>query len=369
MTQAKPLIYLSFLTCLSSLFFWLIFYFKIPPKIGFPPVSLETLYSNYDGSNYLAISKCLYDKNCLAKNYSLPQPLEYYPAHLPAYPLIIKFFDLFTTGPKAMLLATLSGSIFLSLIFYQFLKLFLSPKESFWLSCLLLFFPARFFVLRQVGAPETWFIAATLASLYLFLTKKYWPSALFAVLAQWLKTPGIILFAAYGLHALFNRHQWKKYLPYVFVPLSIIPIFTFYHLQLNDFWAYFHSGDNFHLNPLPYLTFISTKSWLGTIWLEDIIYIYLLTMLAVYYLYRQFKTNIIFLYALLFLLASLLVAHRDISRYISPLYPLALLAFAPFLGQRPVKKIFLFLIPAIILYAVNFVAFNTAPVANWAPYL
>ena len=137
------------LTILSPLLFWLIFYFNLPGKIGFGNVSLETVFSNYDGPNYMVIAKCGYNKNCIGPNFSLPQPLEYYPAHFPGYPLLIKFFNNFTTGPKAMLLSTLSGSLFLTYAFYQFLRLFIKPKKSFWLSAIFLFLPARF-LLQQV---------------------------------------------------------------------------------------------------------------------------------------------------------------------------------------------------------------------------
>ena len=77
---------LVLLTLLSSFFFWFIFYFNVPGKIGFNDVSLETVFFNYDGPNYMVISKCGYNKNCIGPNFSLPQPLEYYPAHLPGYP-------------------------------------------------------------------------------------------------------------------------------------------------------------------------------------------------------------------------------------------------------------------------------------------
>ena len=115
-------------TAISSLSLWLIFYFNLPAKIGFPETSLEAIYANYDGPNYLIIAKCGYSKECIGPNYSLPQPLEYYPAHFPGYPLLIKFFDFFTTGPKAMLLTTLLGSIFLSLAAYNFFRLFLNSS-------------------------------------------------------------------------------------------------------------------------------------------------------------------------------------------------------------------------------------------------
>lgn len=364
------------LTLASTILFWLIFYFNIPGKIGFDNVSLETIFANYDGPNYMVISKCGYDKNCIGPNFSLPQPLEYYPAHFPGYPALITFFSNFTTGPKAMIFSTLLGSVFLSLILYEFLKLYLKEKKSFWLTLVFLFFPARFFVLRQVGAPETWFLAATIASIFYYKKEKFWLSAIFAALSMAFKTPAILLLASYGIVAIKDWIDirkflpvFKKYFPYILVPITVVLIFYLYYLQTGNFWAYFHSGDNFHLNFLPYLVFVSTKSWINTIWLEDIVYIFLLAIYGVYRLVKKYKFDIVAIYPLVFTLATLLVAHRDISRYIAPVYPFMLLAYKKFFTKHPVKIILILLIPAIVLYAINFVWGNTAPISDWTNYL
>jgi len=363
-------------TVISTFLFWLIFYFNVPGKIGFNQVTLETLFANYDGPNYMVIAKCGYNKSCIGPNFSLPQPLEYYPSHFPAYPALIKFFNNFTTGPKAMIFSTLLGSIFLSIILFEFLKLFLDEKKSFWLSIVFLFFPARFFVLRQIGAPETWFLASTLASIFFFKKDKFWLSAIFAAIAQTFKSPGILLLVAYGIFAIRDliKNQkigqvLKKYFPFILVPITILLIFYLYFLQTGNFWAYFSSGDNFHLNALPYLVFISTKSWINTIWLEDIIYIFLIAIYGVYKLIKKYKFDIVAIYPLVFLVATLFVAHRDISRYISPVYPFLLLAFSKFIGQKSTKIILLIILPAIILYAINFVCGNVAPISDWTNYL
>lgn len=377
--KTKSSIYLLliiFLTFISSYFFWLIFYFNIPGKIGFSDVTLETIYANYDGPNYMVIGKCGYNKDCIGPNFSLPQPLEYYPAHFPGYPFLIKFFNNFTTGPKAMIFSTLIGSVFLSLILFELLKLLVRQSKAFWLTILFLFFPARIFILRSIGAPETWFLATTLASILFFIKGKYWLSALFAAVAQFFKSPGILLLASYGIMATRDymvtkklNFVFKKYYSYILVPLTILFVFYLYYLQTGNFFAYFDSGDNFHLNPLPYLVFISSKSWINTIWLEDIIYIYLFAMYGIYRLIKKYKVNIIVVYPLLYIIATLFVAHRDISRYITPAYPFLLLAYQKFFNLRSVKIILILLIPAILLYSINFVCGNIAPISDWANYL
>jgi hypothetical protein len=375
-TKYSNQILLILITILTSLLFWGVFALNIPQLLGFGHVSMETIFANYDGPNYLIISKCGYDKNCIGTHFSLPQPLEYYPAHLPGYPLLIRFLNNFVSGPWAMLLATLSGSILLSLAAFELFKLFVKEKKAFWLTILLLFFPARLFILRQIGAPETWFISLSLFSVLFFTKKNYLPAAIMAALAQAFKSPGIILLATYGFLGLIEIFKTKnikivfqKYFAFILVPIVVFLIFLNYQSQTGDFLAYFHSGDNLHLNPLPYEVFISTKSWINTIWLEDIIYIFLFCFIGIYLLYKKYSFRLITLYPLLFTFASVLVAHRDISRYIAPVYPFIILAFSRYLNRKPFKLIFFLLLPAIILYAINFVVGNIAPVADWTPYL
>lgn len=361
-TKYKPQILLSILTICATFILWLVFYYKLPSKMGLPPSNLETIFANYDGPNYIAIAKCGYDKGCIGPNFSLPQPLEYYPAHLPGYPALINFFNNFTTGPKAMLLVTMLGSVLLTLVTYALFK-------SFWLSFFLLFFPPRFFILRSVGAPETWFIALTLLSILYFRQKKYIYSAIFAALSILFKTPALLLGLTYLFFCFKDLKNFKKYLPYLLMPITLFGIFLYYKFQTGDFLAYFHSGDNFHINPLPYLVFISTKSWINTIWLEDILYIYFLALISLQKLFIKFKTDIFFIYPAIFTLATLFVAHRDISRYIAPVYPFVLYAFKDKLENKSFRLILFILIPAVYLYAINFIIGNTAPISDWTPYL
>lgn len=367
---------LAFLTIVSSLLFWSLFIFNIPNLLGFGHVSMETIFANYDGPNYMVIAKCGYDKTCIGQHFSLPQPLEYYPAHLPGFPLLIHLFNLVLSGPKAMLLSTLLGSILLSLVSFEFFKLYVKQKTAFWLSLILLIFPARLFVLHQIGAPETWFMSLTLLSVLFFTKKNYFYAALMAAIAQAFKSPGILLLVTYFFLAIIELFKtkdfisvFKKYIYFLLVPFTLYLVFLFYKQQTGDFFAYFHSGDNFHLTPLPYSVFISTKSWINTIWLEDIIYIFALSFYGIYKLFKKYSPGLITVYPLLFTIATVLVAHRDISRYIVPVYPFMLLAFAKTLDRKSVKTLLLVLLPAIILYAVNFIVGNTAPVADWTPYL
>lgn len=369
----SPVFLLLTITFVSTFLVWFGFYKNFPQKLGFPSTTLETVFANYDGPNYMVVAKCLYDKDCIAKNFSLPQPLEYYPAHLPGFPLLIRYFSLFTNTPKGMLLATLFGSLFFSVVSFYFYKLFFKEKTAFWLAFLTIFFPARLFVLRLVGAPETWFLSFTLLSIIFFKKKNLLISAIFAALSQLLKSPGILLFVAYFIIAVLDYLKTKKfnyrYLFYLLVPFTATGIFYYYYLQTGDFLAYFHSGDNIHLTPFPYQVFVSTRAWINTIWLEDVIYVFALCFFAVAKLWKKYKLDILFIFPLIFTIASVLVAHRDISRYMIPVYPFVFLAFGKKIASFKVRLIFFLLIPAVILYAINFIIGNIAPITTWAPYL
>lgn len=367
-TKYSPYVTLSLVTILLSIGFWFAFYLNLPARLSFPSTTLETIYSNFDGPNYMVISKCGYFKNCIGPRFSLPLPLEYYPAHLPGFPLLIKYFSFYVSTPKAMLLASLFGSVFLTLTTYVFFTQFLTTKLSFWLTLLSLFFPARLLVLRLVGAPEPWFISFILLSLILYRHQKLFWSALTAALALLFKSPGILLFAVYTLMAIREK-KLTKYWTYLLIPLTGLFIFYIYYLQTGDFWAYFHSGDNLHLSLLPYLVFISNHTWINTIWLEDVLYIYLIAFYGLTRLFKKFKYNIVVIFPLVYTLAAVFVAHRDISRYLSPVYPFLILVFSGLLRKKSSKIIFIILLPAILLYAINFLIGNSTPISDWTPYL
>ncbi len=364
------------LTSLATILFWLIFSLNIPHYLGFPTVDLKTIFANYDGPNYMVIAKCGYNPDCIRNTFSLGLPLEYYPAHFPGFPAIIKLFDLISPGPVAMLLSTLVGSIFLNLVFYQLATTFTSTKKSLWLTLIFTFLPARLFVLRVVGAPETFFIAFLLLSLYYFRKQKYLPSAIFLSLAQSFKTPAVLLLISYAIYFISqfikteNKQALvKRYLPFLLVPLSALLIFILYYFQTGDFWAYFNSGDNRHLFLLPFGVFVSNNSWVNGVWLEDIIYIFILAYYTGFKLFKKYKLAPIGTFVLIYCLATTFVVHRDISRYIVPIYPFILLIFRKQLDQKIFKKVFFIIIFAAYLYAINFVIGNTAPVADWTPYL
>lgn len=370
--KLKHLFLLIFLALFSNLLVWLPFALGLGER-------MLTVFKNYDGPNYIIIAKCLYQKDCIAQSFSLPTPAEYYPAHFPGYPLTIKFFHLFLSGPWAMLASTTLFTVLSVLMFYLFITKFDYSLNPLFLSLLFLVLPARWLVVHSIGSPEPLFIFAILASFYFFKSNKFFLAGLLGALAQITKTPAILLFIAYAI-ILFAKYSKKEFslknflkmtfhfIPLFFIPISSLIVFFFYKVQTGDFFAYFHSGDNFHLVFLPYQAFVSSRSWLGDIWTEDMIWQYLIGALAVVYLIKQ-KYFDLAAFAGIFFTATLFVAHRDLARYSLPLMPFAFIAFDKFLQKKEFKVAFLIILPAIYLYTINFILGNTAPVADWRPYL
>ncbi len=366
----------------SAVVFWLPFVAKVNSLpgwgINFSP-GMEKVFANFDGPNYLIVAKSWYDKSFIGHTFSNPLPLEYYPAHLPLYPFLVWLADVVLPGTWAMLLVTLVGSILMFGMFFIFVKEVVSEKTAWWLSLTLLVLPARLLTVRMVGSPEPWFIFFVLATLYLYRKEKYLLAGIAGVAAQWTKSPAILLFVGLCLYhcyrfrdSLFSASSWKQMLkswPILLMPLSVLPLFYFYQVRTGDFWAYFNSGDNFHLFFPPFSIF-SPKGqfWTGEFWLEEIVWIWLVYGMGVLRLWKK-DLRLEAIFAGVFFFSTLFVAHRDIARYILPIAPLVLLGWKEIIVSKEFRWLLLLMIIPVYLFSWNFVLNNVAPVADWTPYL
>src|SRR4030042_2175611 len=116
--RLKTLIIICLLSLIPTFFIWLPFFFRIPSfwKIPLPQNGLATIVANYDGPLYLVSAKTMYNKDQIKANYQFPLSTEYYPAHFPLFPLLIRAGGLVTNYPYAMLIVTMLSS-FLALYF------------------------------------------------------------------------------------------------------------------------------------------------------------------------------------------------------------------------------------------------------------
>lgn len=373
-----------FLALIPTLLIWLPFFFRWENVLGvpLPEDGMATVVANYDGPLYIVVAKTLYDP-ILAKTYPFDIPTEYYAAHFPLFPLLIKLFALPLGFPYAMLFVTLFSSVFALYFFQLLIGEFVEKKHILWLTFLFAIFPARWLIVRSIGSPEPLFIGAIIASIYYFRKQKYLWAGIFGALAQFTKSPAILLFLGYGVTiiaqemqklATMSSSKWLKnsnpftYLPILFIPIALFSVFYFYGVQLNDYLAYFHSGDNIHLQFPPFQVFNYAQPWVGSFWLEDIIFLYLFAALGIAKLFQQKEQTLYWFSGILFT-TLLFVSHRDLLRYALPIVPFMFVAFRESLVTKEFKFAVALIVVPIYLYALAFISNNVMPISNWAPLI
>ena len=378
------------------------FLLKVPHLNGIDTqnISFQTVLSHWDGPLYIIPAKTGYDpEDYILSKSPLGLSPKYFAAHLPGYPTTIAVFSKIIGYPKTTILSTLFFTVILYSFFYFFLQklnFFKSDKspvniKAITLTAVFLFFTPRLFVVRSVGSPEPMFMLFILSSIYFFVKKKYLVSSILGSAAIITKTPAILLFLAYSLFFVDSYRMNKKFeikwLSVLLIPISLIAVFIFYFLQYGDFFAYFNSGDNLHLSWPPFQAFNATKNWVGTAWLEDIVFIYFLFGYAALELLHRLRSSLshtiksIFsphqdrffaisaTFAIPFFFAIISIVHRDVSRYALPLLPFALITFEKFFTSRKFLILLLVLIPAIYMYSWNLMLENVMPNINWGPLL
>src|SRR5687767_1267338 len=104
----KKIFYAGIFSLIPTILIWIPFLFRLPSfwRIPLPQQGLATIVANYDGPLYLVAAKTLYDKESIKANYQFPLSAEYYTAHFPLFPVLIKLFASVMNYPYAMLIVT-----------------------------------------------------------------------------------------------------------------------------------------------------------------------------------------------------------------------------------------------------------------------
>lgn len=385
MKALKNIFPILLLAVVPTLIIWSFFYFKVPEvnNIPLPTNGMETIVANYDGPLYLVVAKTLYDNTAIKTNFQFPLPVEYYAAHFPLFPALIRLSALvIKTYPYAMLFVTMASSLLCLYFFNKLARNYLNEVDSFWLTFVFSIFPARWLVVRSVGSPEPLFIASIIASIYYWDKKKFWLAGIWGAVATLTKSPGILLFVAFAAATIIPRLKslaimkfgnWvsslnlKKY-PVMLIPLALVAVFYIYKLQFNNFFAYFNSGDNIHLLFPPFQIFNYSAPWVGTFWLEEVVFIYLLGGIGLMRLIKA-KQSAMAWFVGIFYTSILFVSHRDLMRYALPLVPFVFIAFSKYLSSKEFKIVFAILIIPVFLFALAFISNNVMPISNWGPLL
>ncbi len=330
----------------------------------------STIYRNFDGLEYVIIAKTFYNPELIA---TLPQslPATYFASHFPGYAILISFFALFFGSLKSMLFVSLASTILATWAFYFLVRDFKLSSNPLFLSFIFLVLPARWLIVHSVGSSEPTFILFIITAIYFFMKFEQAKEFIYILLAgvfgfaaQITRPPGILLFIALFLFVLIKGSANRlKYFPLILIPVGLLGVFYLYSQTYGDFWAYFKSGDNIHLTFPPFQVFNRNQFWVGEAWLEDIIYTLTLGFLGGVMLLKR-KLYLLAFFVLTYLLASTLVVHRDISRYVLPIAPFILIAFEKVLTSREFKIILPIILLAIYLYSQNFILANTAPIPN-----
>lgn len=363
----------------TLLLFWLPFWLKLETFWGieFGRKGMEVIVQNFDGLNFLVVAKSLYQPEVITQinNAFLTgnSPL-YFSAHFPLFAVLIRVISEVTSLPNALLLVVLGSNVLLAYALWKFFQVFVSNKKmGVFLTTVAMFFPARMLSVRGVGSNEPLFIALVLLSLVMAYRKADKSAAILGSLAVLTRSPGILLFGAYGLSILFSQGSWqdkfKRILPYCLMPITLLGLFAYYGYAYGDYLAYFHSGDNLHLFFPPFSIFSNMQSWISDMWREDIVYLYLFYGLGTALVSAKYQT--LRMFGWVYGATLLLVAHRDLARYALPLAPLAILGYERLLArvEDKYKYVALILIVPIYLFGWQFVLQNIQPINDWSVFI
>lgn len=379
----KDLTYIALITLGLTFLIWLPYILKLNSFLSLDfSAGFNTIYRNFDGINYIIIAKTLYDPQLIAQ---LPQslPANYYAAQFPGYSLLILAFAPLLGFLKSMLFISILFTILSAFAFYFLVKDFRLTNHPLLLSIIFLILPARWLIVHSVGSAEPVFIFFTITTFYFFMLFEKSENYLFLLLAglmgffaQITRPPGVLIVIALGLYILSKLIdeakriaigkaflKQLKYFPLLLIPLGLLVIFSLYSVTYKDFFAYFHSGDNIHLTFPPFQVFNKHQFWVGDIWLEDILYVYIVGLLGGMYLFKKDLRPLGF-FVFTYLAATMLVTHRDISRYALPIFPFVIIAFEKFLTSKEFRIALIIISLAIYLYSQNFIIENVAPFPN-----
>jgi len=342
------LILLGVAAVLSALLLYLPFLFK----------DATVLTRFWDGPNYIYVAKTLYQIPADHPFVPYKTTPAYFACHLPFYPLAIKLFS-FMTYPVAMLFTTVLFAVLATLTFYQLLRESGAVANPFWSALISLFLPARWLIYHSVGATEAPFLFLICLSMLFYLRKQYTWAFLLAGLAGITRITGILLGLVY-LIMLIRDKAWKRIPLLVIIGLPLLATFTFYHFQYGDFMAYF-SWNNKLIHSRPLDIFFNYAGSGNAHAAELYLGIYLLYGLGVLMLWRF---PLFFTYGVVFYVFNLFVFHEDLSRYMLPLAPFALvIGYDEIIKTRAFKIASLGLIAMAYVYAWGVLPHNL--VADW----
>jgi Gpi18-like mannosyltransferase len=315
------------------------------------------------------VASTLYSIPAASPMHALSLPDFYYACHLAVLPLLIRSFS-FLGYDWSMLFVSAAASTIATVIFYHLVKDFKYSVNPFWASIVFIFFPCRWLLYHSVGATEPVFILLVIASLYCYKKDSYALAFLLAGLASATRIFGILLFVSYAATLIWQRKY--RYLPLtLIIPACILLNFLIYQFAYGDFFAYFKYNGSFVSIaelalpfsaaitlpvPVPFPMFLTNVLPGKTNDMELFIAIYVLYLLGTL---RLWKHKELFFYSAVFVGAILFIGHPDISRYLLPAAPFALiLAFDDIISRKEFMLVFPLIIVMGYLYCWGLIPTN-----------
>lgn len=300
--------------------------------------SMDTVYRYLDGPLYIYVAKTLYT---IPATNPFNLPATYFACHLALYPLAIRALS--AIGYEhAMLLVAIAASTLAAVLFYRLLADFGYSANAFWASVVFIFFPSRWLLYHSVGASEPLFVLLIIASIYCYKKDRYATAFVLAGLASVTKIFGILMAGSYLL--LLAHEKKYRYIPYIaIIPAFLAANFLAYQLAYGDFLAYFHWNGGF-LEPVPFMNFFDPASKGYTNNAELFMGLYAVYILGAL---RLLKRPELATFTLVYVGFIAFVQHPDVSRYLLPAAPFALIvAFDDIIS----RKEFMILFPLIVLF-------------------
>ena len=378
---ARDITLLVLISILAAVAFYLPFWLHIGPVLGVPfnHDDISIVQRHWDGPLYTVVAKAFYSpqSNIYEWWLNLPgaTPWEYYAAHFPAYPAVIRVLSYLVGYLNAMLLANVIISTLATIALYMFLREFKLSSYPFWIAVAFIFVPTRWFLYRYSGATEPMFLLLVIMSMFFFKRDQFALCGVMGALAVLTRSVGLFLFGIYGLLLVwqaikltresglnlridFARLRNVAWL--LLIPAALAGLGLWFHHQYGDFFAYLHTGGLVSPQSIPFRTFS-----IYSIWSEGSAYVYFLTGLGILFLLRRGYYDLALL-SVVFYLPTIFLAHHDITRYILPTAPFALfVAYENIISTVPFRILLAVMLIGIYIYAWSSLYANLAPAPNF----
>lgn len=323
----------------------------------------DVVERNWDGPAYIVIAKTLYDPKLMIKDNYIHKYLphaEQFANKMPLYPIAIRLFS-FLTYEKAMLFVAWAFGLLSLLMFYLLLK-YLKINNSLMLAVIYVFYPPRWFVMEKVGGVEPTMIFFVLSSLLLYFRKQYFFSAFALMLATFTKINALLIFMSYvAIFLTIDRKNIRKLVYYFLSPAALLLTFIYFAFVYGNFWVYFSSDTRCYeyvsLFKKLYGVFDASACYVGSISLEEIFWFYAVAFLTIITLYKKRKWDLLIFFLPSFI-PMLFLQHNDFTRYGIILYFIFGITFAKYMTKKTALIIYFLLLPAVYLYARNFINVN-----------